>query len=122
MSEKIIRVGVVGLGRGTAIARCLKGVKNAKLIACCDHNPKILKKGYDELSEVLEDKDIIPTLEPDLREIAELRLENPESSLREIGELCSVKMSRTAVNYRLKKLVSISEELKKKENSDTTEA
>ena len=29
MSEKIIKVGVVGLGRGTAIARCLKGVKNA---------------------------------------------------------------------------------------------
>ena len=59
MSDKIIKVGVVGLGRGTAIARCLKGVKNAKLIACCDHNPKILKSGYEELSEVLEDKNII---------------------------------------------------------------
>ena len=59
MSENIIKVGVVGLGRGTAIARCLKGVKNAKLIACCDHNPKILKKGYDELADVLQDKDIM---------------------------------------------------------------
>ncbi len=59
MENKIIKVGVVGLGRGTAIARCLKGVKNAKLIACCDHNPVTLEKGYAELSEVLEDKDII---------------------------------------------------------------
>ena len=59
MSDKIIKCGVVGLGRGTAIARCLKGVKNAKLVSVCDHNPAILKKGYDELSEVLEDKNLI---------------------------------------------------------------
>ena len=59
MSDKLIKVGVVGLGRGTAIARCLKGNKHAKLVACCDHNPATLKKGYDELSEVLQDKDII---------------------------------------------------------------
>ena len=48
MSENIIKVGVVGLGRGTAIARCLKGVKNARLIACCDHNPKNLEKVFVE--------------------------------------------------------------------------
>lgn len=59
MSEKIIKVGVVGLGRGTAVARCLKGIKNAKLISCCDHNPDILKSGYEELSEVLNDPDIL---------------------------------------------------------------
>ena len=59
MSDKIIKCGVVGLGRGTAIARCLKGVKNAKLVSVCDHNPAILKSGYEELSEVLEDKNLI---------------------------------------------------------------
>lgn len=79
---------------------------------------------YEQISAItyLEDNEIIPTLESDLREIAELRLENPASSLRQIGELCSVKMSRTAVNYRLKKLVAICDELKKKENTDTSEA
>ena len=43
MSEKIIKVGVVGLGRGTAIARCLAGVKKSKLVSVFDHNPAILK-------------------------------------------------------------------------------
>lgn len=59
MSDKVIKCGVVGLGRGTAVARGLKGLKNAKLVAVCDHNPKILKSGYEELSEVMNDKDIL---------------------------------------------------------------
>lgn len=59
MSGKIIKCGVVGLGRGTAVARCLKGLENAKLVSVCDHNTKILKSGYEELSEVLNDPDII---------------------------------------------------------------
>ena len=79
---------------------------------------------YEQLSAItyLEEQDIFPTLEPDLREIAEIRLANPEASLRQIGELCSVKMSRTAVNYRLKRLVSLSDSMKKSENSESTEA
>ncbi len=79
---------------------------------------------YEQLSAIayLKENDVLDKLEPDLREIAILRFENPESSLREIGELCSVKMSRTAVNYRLKRLVTICDNLKKSENSDTSEA
>ena len=70
----------------------------------------------------LEEKGVIPTLEPDLKEIAELRIDNPEASLREIGELCSIKMSRSAVNYRLKRLVSISNGIKNSEESEASEA
>ncbi len=51
MSEKIIKFGVVGLGRGTAIAINLFHIPGAKLIAVCDHNPAILASGYKELSE-----------------------------------------------------------------------
>ena len=59
MSDKIIKCGVVGLGRGTAVARCLAGVKNAKLVSVCDHNPAILKSGYEELSEAVNDPNLI---------------------------------------------------------------
>lgn len=85
---------------------------------------KTVDAAYDQLSAIifLEDRGIIPTLEPDLKEIAELRLENPEASLREIGELCSIKMSRSAVNYRLKRLVSISNSIKNSEKTDESEA
>ena len=85
---------------------------------------KTLDAAYDQLSAImyLEEKGVIPTLEPDLKEIAELRIDNPEASLREIGELCSIKMSRSAVNYRLKRLVSISNGIKNSEESEATEA
>ena len=52
MSDNIIKLGVVGLGRGTAIARELFTIPGTRLVAACDHNPEILEKGYKELSEL----------------------------------------------------------------------
>ena len=52
MEENVIRIGVVGLGRGTAIARELFTIPGTKLVAACDHNPEILEKGYKELSDL----------------------------------------------------------------------
>lgn len=49
---------------------------------------------------------------PELREIAELRLENPEMSLRELSESLSEPISRSGVNHRLKKLIELAEEVK----------
>lgn len=49
------------------------------------------------------------TLSSDLKEIALLRLENPEMTLSELGENLSVPMSRSAVNRRLKKILELSE-------------
>ena len=51
-------------------------------------------------------------LEPQLREVARLRLENIEMSLRELGELVSPPISRSGVNHRLKKICEIAENLK----------
>ncbi len=46
---------------------------------------------------------------PELREIARLRLENPEMSLRELSESLSEPISRSGVNHRLKKLMELAE-------------
>ena len=43
-------------------------------------------------------------LDKELRDIAEVREENPESSLRELGEMFSPALTRSAVNHRLKKI------------------
>jgi hypothetical protein len=51
------------------------------------------------------------TLSPELKEIAQLRLENPEMSLRALGELTSDGISRSGVNHRLKKLMSYTDEV-----------
>lgn len=46
---------------------------------------------------------------PELREIAQLRLDNPEMSLRELSESLSEPISRSGVNHRLKKLMELAE-------------
>ena len=52
------------------------------------------------------------TLSPELRELAQLRLENPELSLKELGELLSVPLGRSGVNHRFQKIAAIAEELR----------
>lgn len=47
-------------------------------------------------------------LPPELKDFVEIREENPEASLREIGELFDPPISRSAVNHRIKKLLAFS--------------
>ena len=49
----------------------------------------------------------IENLEPGLREIARLRLENSEISLVELGQLLDPPLSKSGVNHRLRKLEEI---------------
>lgn len=51
-------------------------------------------------------------LPSELQEIANLRLENPDFSLKQIGDLLSTPLSRSGVNHRLKKLCSLAEQIK----------
>ena len=53
--------------------------------------------------------DKLSALAPSLAEAAQLRLEYPESSLSEMIEQSGIRISRSALSYRLKKLVEISE-------------
>lgn len=50
-------------------------------------------------------------LSDELRELAVLRFENPELSLRELGQMLSTPLSRSGVNHRLKKIIQMSEDL-----------
>ena len=70
---------------------------------------------YDQVESIqkLKDDGVFPTLSDDLKTIAQLRLDNPDSSLREIGDMCDPPLSRSAVNYRLKRLMAIAEKLEK---------
>lgn len=47
-----------------------------------------------------------------LQEIAELRLGNPNASLKELGELLSTPLGKSGVNHRLRKLSEIAEKLR----------
>ena len=48
-------------------------------------------------------------LSPELKKIAVLRLENPELSLQQIGQMLEPPLSRSGVNHRLQKILNYAE-------------
>ena len=46
-------------------------------------------------------------LEEPLKEIAELRLQNPSASLIELGKMLKTPIGKSGVNYRLKKVMEM---------------
>lgn len=53
----------------------------------------------------------ISKLPEELKEIAKLRYDNPDMSLRELSESLSVPLSRSGVNHRLKKICDIADSI-----------
>lgn len=49
-------------------------------------------------------------LNDNLKEIANLRLENPDMPLSDLGQLLSKPVGKSGVNYRLKKIIEIADE------------
>lgn len=60
--------------------------------------------------EKLKKEDKFSLLNAKLREIASLRLENPDVSLDELASLCSYKISKSGVYHRLNKIIKLAEE------------
>lgn len=53
----------------------------------------------------------LESLPPALRELAELRLANPEVSLRELGELADPPLTKSAVYHRVRRIEELAEEV-----------
>ena len=56
----------------------------------------------------------LDSLTPELRQLAVLRVENPDMSLRELGAALDPPLSRSGVNHRLQRLLTIADELSNK--------
>ena len=54
----------------------------------------------------------LSNLPDSLREMAEIRLEHPESSLQELGGYLNPPVGKSGVNHRLRKLSELAEKLK----------
>ena len=59
----------------------------------------------------IKEKKGLDSLPDGLRQMAEIRLENPDSSLGELSEMFETPISRSGVNHRLSRLVKIAQEL-----------
>lgn len=97
--------------------KILKDVRNkANRISNCD--TANIEKSIAASAKQVEDIEFIEktigfsSLSEDLREMAEIRLENPDYSLRELGQALEKPISRSGVNHRMKKLSAIAEEVR----------
>lgn len=61
--------------------------------------------------KTISENDGLESLSPQLRDAAELRLQNPEMSLSELAALTEGRVGKSGLNHRLNKLISISEEI-----------
>lgn len=63
--------------------------------------------------ELIEKEKGMNFLSDDLKELALLRIENPDMSLKELGESLKVPISRSGVNHRLKKIIDMTDNIRK---------
>ena len=106
--------------------KILKDVRNkANRIANCDaaNIDRTLKASDKQIADIeyIVDKIGIENMPPDLAEIAEVRLEFPEMSLKELGEELEKPLGRSGVNHRLKRISALAEQLREEYNETETE-
>lgn len=119
-SEEISRfLALIGANRAVLNledVRVMKEMKNKvnRKVNCETAN---LNKTIDAAIRQIEDINIIKkqgtfeNLPKDLKQVAILRLENPDLSLKDLGEMLEPKLSKSAINRKFTKIHEISENL-----------
>ncbi|PKQ20667.1 MAG: DNA-binding protein WhiA [Actinobacteria bacterium HGW-Actinobacteria-6] len=93
----------------TEDVRIMKGVRNDVNRLVNAETANLLKSTSAAILQVeaigrLASSRGLESLPPALRELAELRLEHPDASLRELGELAEPPLSKSAVYHRIRRL------------------
>lgn len=97
--------------------RILKDVRNQtnRKVNCDLANiSKTLTAAQRQLEDIryIEQHNGFGRLNPGLRQVAELRLQEPELSLKELGEMLEPPVSKSGVNHRLRRLSEIADSMK----------
>lgn len=100
--------------------RIVKQVRNNvnRIVNCETANlSKIVNASIRQIEniEYIEKTHGFKVLPDGLREIAELRLEFKEASLKELGQMLTPPVGKSGVNHRLRKIEKIAEKIKQKE-------
>ena len=98
--------------------RVLKETRNDinRLVNCETANlNKTINAAVKQIEDIklIKKKKKFNTLPEGLQEIANLRVENPDVSLVELGKMLKEPIGKSGVNHRLKKLSAIAEDLRK---------
>lgn len=113
-------VTVLGLGNITLQIidhKIIKGVRNninRKNNIDDSNSSKTIEASITQRTAIkyLIDNEKFDILSDDLKEIALLRMANPEASLTELSRLCSVSITKSGLNHRLKRIVETADNFK----------
>ena len=84
-----------------------------RLVNCETANlNKVLNASIEQIEAIkkLKNSKKFEQLDEPLKEIAELRLKNPNANLVELGKMLKTPVGKSGVNYRLKKIMEIANE------------
>lgn len=97
------------------VYRDIKNNINRKVNCETANLNKIVNSSVKQINDIkyLREKEKFNELPEQLREIAEIREENPDVSLEELGKLLKNPIGKSGVNHRLRKIQQIAEELRK---------
>ena len=92
----------------------LMNMENVRILKDISNNVnRRAVRQIQDINYVIETRGI--TYLPDnLRSLAELRLEEPDASLKELGEMMNPPIGKSGVNHRLRKISEIAEDLRQK--------
>ena len=101
--------------------RIVKGVRNQvnRLVNCETANlNKTVNASLRQIENIklIDEMLGIDKLPPRLRQIARLRLENPDTSLKELGEMMDPPVGKSGVNHRIRKIEELAEDLRERMN------
>ena len=114
-------LALIGSNKGVLAfedVRITKEVKNNvnRLVNCETANlNRIINASVDQINDIklLKNLNKFEELPDYLKQVAYLRLENPDASLKALGEMLEKPLGKSGVNHRLQKIHEIAEELRK---------
>lgn len=97
-------------------AKVIKSIRNDTNRQINFDNANIDRTVYASIKQVeainlVKEKKLFDSLKMDIKEIGNLRLENPYVSIEELGKLANPPLSKAKVNYRLQKFIKMAEDL-----------
>ena len=115
ISDCLTFVGAPVAAMGIMEARLEKELNNKVNRRCnCDdaNTSKVVEAAQEQLTaiRILQERGVLETLPTKIRQAAEARLANPESSLTELAAMMDPPISKPAMNHRLKKLMEMVKE------------
>jgi len=105
---------------GTKMYKDMRNKVNRRMNFENANSTRAFDAAYRDIEAIryIEEKRGIQWLPQELRELARLRLENPDYTLSELASELSVPISKSGVNHRMKRILEAAEDLKSEEEKE----